>query len=402
MPNTLKKKNKRKSSFPLIQLLLSASAILALVGISILLTSFVQVNPIDPEEISPSVQSTPDSVLSAASVSNPPLTPTPAINAPFGVQYGFGSDYLLPGNSTAIAEEEPILFTPNPTPSPTAVPTSTPVKTLKKGMEGEDVKALQDKLRMLGYLDGTPDGIFGSQTEDAVVMFQAVNHLTADGLAGAKTLELLYSASALSADHIPKTDFLILVNRQLPLDNSYVPSDLVDISKVIPSDIVKVKYSGTKANRTATEALGNMLRAAVSSGIGKWQISSAYRTYKEQQKLVDNSVSTYLKNHPDWSRKRALSATYNTVAPAGTSEHQTGLAFDVTVPGVSFTGTEQQKWLHQHCHEYGFVIRFTQEKQSITGFIAESWHIRYVGYEAAQIMTKNNWCLEEYVQNVLR
>ena len=120
MPNTLKKKNKRKSSFPLIQLLLSASAILALVGISILLTSFVQVNPIDPEEISPSVQSTPDSVLSAASVSNPPLTPTPAINAPFGVQYGFGSDYLLPGNSTAIAEEEPILFTPNPTPSPTA------------------------------------------------------------------------------------------------------------------------------------------------------------------------------------------------------------------------------------------------------------------------------------------
>ena len=401
MPTSLKKKNKRKSSFPLVQLLLSGAIVLALVGISILLTDFVQTNPITPD-ISPSAQSTPDSGLSPFLPDDSVITPTPAVNAPFGVQYGFGSDYLLPVNSTAIAEEEMVVFSPNPSPSPTAVPTSTPVKTLKKGMEGEDVKALQEKLNLLGYLEGTPDGIFGSQTEDAVVMFQAVNGLTADGLAGTKTLEVLYSTSALSADHIPKTDFLILVNRELPLDANYVPSDLVDISKVISPDIVKVKYSGTKANRTATEALGNMLRAAVDSGIGKWQVSSAYRTYKEQQKLVDNSVSTYLRNNPDWSRKRALSATYNTVAPAGTSEHQTGLAFDVTVPGVSFTGTEQQKWLHQHCHEYGFVIRFTKEKQSITGFSAESWHIRYVGYEAAQIMTKNNWCLEEYVQNVLK
>ena len=105
-----------------------------------------------------------------------------------------------------------------------------------------------------------------------------------------------------------------------------------------------------------------------------------------------------------WASPNATTSMmgYNTVAPAGTSEHQTGLAFDVTVPGVSFTGTEQQKWLHQHCHEYGFVVRFTKEKQELTGFIAESWHIRYVGLEAAQNMTKNNWCLEEYVQNVLR
>ena len=397
----MKKRNKQKSAFPLIQLLLSGSAVLALVGISLLLTNFVQVNPIEPEPSS-SVQSTPIPPTSNSIADGLSLTPTPAVNAPFGVQYGFGDDYLISGNSTAVAEEETILFTPNPTPSPTAVPTSTPVKTLKKGMDGEEVKALQEKLKLLGYMEGTPDGIFGSQTEDAVVMFQAVNGLTADGLAGSKTLEVLYSTAALSADQIPKTDFLILVNRDIPLDSNYVPSDLVDISKVISSDIVKVKYSGTKANRTATEALGTMLQAAVNIGIGKWQISSAYRTYKEQQKLVDNSVSTYLRNNPDWSRKRALSATYNTVAPAGTSEHQTGLAFDVTVPGVSFTGTEQQKWLHQHCHEYGFVVRFTKDKQELTGFIAESWHIRYVGLEAAQIMTKNNWCLEEYVQNVLK
>jgi len=140
-------------------------------------------------------------------------------------------------------------------------------------------------------------------------------------------------------------------------------------ASVLSADIVKVKYTGTKANRTAVEALGKMLSAAISEGVSNFQISSAYRTYSEQQKLVDNSVAKYQKNNPGWSRDRCLSATYQTVAPAGSSEHQTGLAFDITVPGVSFTGTEQQKWLHQHCAEYGFIVRFTAEKQKLTGFV---------------------------------
>ena len=178
------------------------------------------------------------------------------------------------------------------------------------------------------------------------------------------------------------------------------PTDLVTIENVLSADIVKVKYSGTKADRTATEALGQMLSAAIADGVSNFQISSAYRTYSEQQKLVDNSVAKYRKNNPDWSRDRCLSATYNTVAPAGTSEHQTGLAFDITVPGVSFTGTQQQKWLHAHCAEYGFIVRFTAEKQKLTGFVAESWHFRYVGQEAAAVITQNGWCLEEYVEKM--
>ena len=242
------------------------------------------------------------------------------------------------------------------------------------------------------------DGTFGANTQEAVTRFQAVNGLSADGLAGAKTQELLYSGNALSADQAPKPDFLILVNRQHKLGKNDAPTDLVTIENVLSADIVKVKYSGTKADRTATEALGQMLSAAIADGVSNFQISSAYRTYSEQQKLVDNSVAKYRKNNPDWSRDRCLSATYNTVAPAGTSEHQTGLAFDITVPGVSFTGTQQQKWLHAHCAEYGFIVRFTAEKQKLTGFVAESWHFRYVGQEAAAVITQNGWCLEEYVE----
>ena len=252
----------------------------------------------------------------------------------------------------------------------------------------------------MGYLSDTADGTFGAKTQDAVTLFQAVNGLDADGLAGAKTQALLFSGTALSADQAPPTDFLVLVNRNHKLSKTDVPTDLVEIASVLPSDVVKVKYTGTKANRTAVEALGKMLSAAISEGVSNFQISSAYRTYSEQQKLVDNSVAKYQKNNPSWSRDRCLSATYQTVAPAGSSEHQTGLAFDITVPGVSFTGTEQQKWLHQHCAEYGFIVRFTAEKQKLTGFVAESWHFRYVGVEAAKTITQNNWCLEEYIEKM--
>ena len=195
-------------------------------------------------------------------------------------------------------------------------------------------------------------------------------------------------------------DYLILVNRENKLDKSFVPTDLVQIADVIPESVLKVKYKGTMANRTAVEALGRMLEDAIEDGVTNWQVSSAYRKYSDQQALVDQSVAKYRKNNPSWSTERCLSATYQTVAPAGTSEHMTGLAFDITVPGVSFSGTAQQKWLHEHCYEYGFIVRFTEEKQDKTGFLAESWHFRYVGVEAAQVMTYNNWCLEEYVEKM--
>ena len=325
----------------------------------------------------------------------PTITPTPRAYAPFGAQYGYGGEDL-------IEETEGTLFTPQPTeaPTPEPQPTAEGYATLRKGAQGEDVQRMQQALISLGYLNDTADGSFGANTLSAVTFFQAVNSLTADGIAGQKTLTLLYSGSALPASAAPAMDFLILVNRQHMLDTNYMPSGLVSIESVLSSDIVKVKYKGTRANKTAVEALGRMLKDAEADGVSGWQISSAFRTGADQQKLVDNSVAAYLRNHSDWSRKQALSATYNTVAPAGASEHQTGLAFDVTVPGVSFAGTPQQKWLHKHCHEYGFVVRFTAEKQKITGFIAEAWHIRYVGTEAAAIMTQNNWCLEEYAEHM--
>ena len=372
-----------------------SAILLAVVLVSALMTTFLQKPNLDAladnaATAAPEVDPTP--------TPEPTITPTPAVYAPFGAQYGYGGANLIPETPTPA----PVSVTPTPTAAPTDTPkpTKAPMRTLKKNFTGEDVKQLQQALIDLGYLNASAYGTFGTNTEEAVIRFQAVNGLSADGLAGVKTQELLYSGNALSADQAPKPDFLMLVNRQHNLGKNDAPTYLVTIESVLSADIVKVKYSGTKADRTATEALGRMLSAAIADGLSNFQISSAYRTYSEQQKLVDNSVAKYQKNNPDWSRDRCLSATYNTVAPAGTSEHQTGLAFDITVPNVSFTGTAQQKWLHEHCAKYGFVVRFTADKQKLTGFVAESWHFRYVGVEAAQTMTQNSWCLEEYVEKM--
>lgn len=382
-------------SQPFGRLIAACGILLAVVLVSALMTTFLQKPNLDAladnaATSAPEVDPTP--------TPEPTITPTPAVYAPFGAQYGYGGANLIPETPTP----DPVSVTPTPAAAPTDTPkpTKSPTRTLKKNFTGENVKQLQQALIDLGYLNDAADGTFGTNTEEAVIRFQAVNGLSADGLAGVKTQELLYSGNALSADQAPKPDFLMLVNRQHKLGKNDAPTDLVTIESVLSADIVKVKYSGTKADRTATEALGRMLSAAIADGLSNFQISSAYRTYSEQQKLVDNSVAKYQKNNPDWSRDRCLSATYNTVAPAGTSEHQTGLAFDITVPNVSFTGTAQQKWLHEHCAKYGFVVRFTADKQKLTGFVAESWHFRYVGVEAAQTMTQNNWCLEEYVEKM--
>lgn len=389
----------------MLRVLLSALAVALTVAVCVALTTLMP-KP-DPEALSaaqgdsvpaePTAEPTPSP--------EPTITPTPPLYAPFGAQYGFGGAALIPETPTPAPTDIPAPTSeppaaPDAQTAPTATPASESYATLKKGSKGAQVTRLQQALIELGYLTGAADGDFGQNTQDAVTLFQAVNGLTADGIAGTQTQRTLFGGSALSADKAPEMDYLVLVNREHKLGKNYVPTGLVKIADVIPASVLKVKYAGTKANRTAAEALRRMLEDAIAEGISNFQVSSAYRGYSEQQSLVDQSVSKYQKNNPSWSRDRCLSATYQTVAPAGTSEHMTGLAFDITVPGVSFSGTAQQKWLHEHCYEYGFIVRFTKEKEKLTGFLAESWHFRYVGTQAAQIMAYNNWCLEEYVEKM--
>ncbi len=134
----------------------------------------------------------------------------------------------------------------------------------------------------------------------------------------------------------------------------------------------------------AQAKLEEMYAAAADDGITLWT-ASGYRTYEEQRILYE-----------DYAAVDGYEAADTYSARPGHSEHETGLTFDVNDPSSTFDGTPEAQWLEQHCAEYGFIIRYPQGKEDITGFMYESWHVRYVGEEVAKFVMENGICLEEY------
>jgi LAS superfamily LD-carboxypeptidase LdcB len=128
-----------------------------------------------------------------------------------------------------------------------------------------------------------------------------------------------------------------------------------------------------------------MIADAYADGITLW-ICSGYRSYSYQSKLYNNYVYT---------DGKAAADTYS--ARPGHSEHQTGLAADINSADESFAGTPEAKWLAANCWKYGFIIRYPKGKESITGYIYEPWHIRYLGKENAKLVYESGLTLEEYL-----
>ena len=306
-----------------------------------------------------------------------------------------------------------------------SLPTAAPV--LRTGSQGDEVKTLQERLKKLGYLSGDADGQFGPATKEAVQRFQSQHGLSADGIVGEETREILYSDIAepyatqtpapvseateeatefvfLLADEAAHEDedryvdevLPILVNKDNPLPDDYEPDNLVNMRDYCDASIVSIKGSEIQGAQVAVDALLEMLKQAQAEGIDSWQVSAGYRSIAYQQKLYDEKVYEY--RQQGMSGSQARSAAGKLVALPGCSEHHTGLAFDITVPGRSFGGTKQAKWLEEHCWEWGFILRYPAEKTNITGITNEPWHFRYVGTEAAAEMHETGECLEEYIE----
>lgn len=287
------------------------------------------------------------------------------------------------------------------TPSPTATPSY-----LTNGSEGEMVVQLQARLQELGYYNAGVDGQYGNGTRAAVRIFQQQHGLDADGVAGQKTMAVLYSDQAqrivitptpqpyvVAAGEVP-----LLVNRTHKLPDDYVPADLVEV-KAICGDNMLYASDDVEGVWEAVVALNEMIEAAKADGIGPWKVREGYRTFSYQQRIFDNYVERFIENN-GMTREQAVSATRQTVADPGCSEHHTGLAFDLNAnnPDVAFVDTAQYVWLQKHCWEYGFIMRYTDEKQEITGFMGEEWHVRYVGKQHSLKMRDVGMCLEEYVE----
>ena len=276
---------------------------------------------------------------------------------------------------------------------------------LSKGSKGSEVRRLQERLTELGFEPGKADGVYGNATYLAVLLFQSRNGLDMDGAAGSATLNLLYSENAQGKvkddlgekPYVTQDGLPLLVNLNQSFPDGYVYYDLVVMNQYCDQSIVKIKYDNMLAEKEAVDALLSMLQAAKQDGIRNWQISAACRTVTEQKRLMNSRVNSYVKN--GMSKKKAQSAARQTVAEPGCSEHHLGLAFDITAKGASgFKGTKQCKWLHAHCWEYGFIVRYPEGKQDITGFAPEAWHVRYTGVEHSLLMRDEDLCLEEYLE----
>ena len=180
---------------------------------------------------------------------------------------------------------------------------------------------------------------------------------------------------------------LALVNEKHPLDTSYVPANLTEIS------------DGKQVDSRMADSLNKMLDDAKKAGLSMY-VTSGYRSYEKQRDVFNTTMQDWI--NQGYTPLNAYDETKKSVAIPGTSEHATGLAVDImsTKYGEldeNQVDTEEQKWLMEHCSEYGFVLRFPQDKSDITGIVYEPWHYRYVGVDAAKEMTENGLTLEEYV-----
>ncbi|MGN0520883.1 MAG: D-alanyl-D-alanine carboxypeptidase family protein [Candidatus Fimenecus sp.] len=176
---------------------------------------------------------------------------------------------------------------------------------------------------------------------------------------------------------------LTLVNLQYRLPEEYVPTLKA-----------AVEGSTVQLDERVAPFYAEMYAAAKADGYTLTPYSG-YRTYARQQENFDLKVAYYVSQ--GLSETEAIAKTQTRILPAGASEHNMGFSMDIVSASADFISTKEFSWLLEHAHEYGFILRYPENKTEITGVMYEPWHWRFVGKEAAAEMQKSGQCLEEYL-----
>ena len=188
--------------------------------------------------------------------------------------------------------------------------------------------------------------------------------------------------------HVNKDDWnLILVNEDNPIPEKF------------EVELVKLT-GGQKVDARIVEPLDQMFTAMRKAGLSP-MVCSGYRTIEKQFNLFEEDIRTQVRKGSSY--EQAFFKAKEETALPGASEHHTGLAVDIV--GKSHQSldqaqrnTKEAKWLLEHCAEYGFILRYPQNKTDITGIAYESWHFRYVGKEAAEYIMSEGIALEEFIE----
>ena len=182
-----------------------------------------------------------------------------------------------------------------------------------------------------------------------------------------------------------KVNYRLLVNKTNGLSKDFIPEDLVDTKSEYKEGILINEEVLNAFRKLQTDAKGFNYN---------FDIESGYRSYDYQEKIYNSLV-----------KEKGFNYALRSVAKPGYSEHQTGLAIDVCVykDGKSYIEHDieefpETKWLHSNCHKYGFILRYPKEKEEITGYMYEPWHLRYIG-DIAPYIYNNDLTLEEYLES---
>lgn len=188
--------------------------------------------------------------------------------------------------------------------------------------------------------------------------------------------------------NVSKDDWnMILVNEDHPIPENFE----VELVKII---------GGQKVDKRIAEPLDEMFRAMRKEGLSP-MVCSGYRTIEKQFDLFEDDIKLQIRRGVTYNQA-FFKAKEETALP-GASEHHTGLAVDIVGKGhqsldSTQRNTKEAKWLLEHCAEYGFILRYPENKTEITGISYESWHFRYVGKEAAEYIMSQKLSLEEFIE----
>ena len=177
-----------------------------------------------------------------------------------------------------------------------------------------------------------------------------------------------------------KAEFKVTVNEPVKVEMTYMDGILI-VNKTYP---LPQNYN-PGVNPEAKAALDKMFAAAKAEQSLKMWVCSGFRSYTVQKSLYNSYV-----------RRDGAKAADRYSARPGYSEHQTGLAFDINYADYRFKNTAEAKWLAANAYKYGFILRYPEGKESITGYMYEPWHYRYVGVESAKKIFDSGLTLEEY------
>ncbi len=178
---------------------------------------------------------------------------------------------------------------------------------------------------------------------------------------------------------------MLLVNRDYILPEDYE----VELAPCITDDPDSLKLDYRVAPH-----YNEMYLAALEDGVELTPVSG-YRSVERQERNFKNKIQKYIDE--GYSKVEATQMAATIILPPGTSEHNAGLAMDICSLYESFEDTDEFAWLSENAADYGFILRYPEDKQDITKIIYEPWHWRYVGVDAAKEMKASGECFEEYL-----